>query len=246
MINKPNDSGDSGSLAGVLGNFLRSRLMNIDDMMPAIIVSYDDASNRATVKPLVQMLDTSNNKIPRANVHNIPVFRFGGGGYFMRFPIKSGDFGWIKSNDRDISLVIQRGGQEDIPNTERIKSFSDAMFFPDTLKDWLIDGNNADALVIQSLSGNSVISVHQDKIELEADNIKLICKNFDLESETASLDAKSMIINVPDLTITSNTLNVDKGGSDTKGRLTNNGKNISNTHTHSGIQTGNGTTGAVS
>ncbi|SUW68951.1 phage baseplate protein [Bordetella avium] len=59
----------------------------------------------------------------------------------------------------DVSLMFQRGGQEDWPNTERLHSFSDAMFFPDTLKDWAIDGENSDALVIQSMTGAVCVSL---------------------------------------------------------------------------------------
>ncbi|SUW69022.1 phage baseplate protein [Bordetella avium] len=117
-------------------------------MLPATVVSYDDAINRAVVRPLIMVGTTDGRKISRGAIPNIPVFRFGGGGFFVRFPIKPGDFGWIKANDRDVSLMFQRGGQEDWPNTERLHSFSDAMFFPDTLKDWAIDGENSDALVI--------------------------------------------------------------------------------------------------
>lgn len=259
MINKPNsNTANDGDLAGVLGAFLKSRLMMIDDMLPAVVVSYDDSTNRATLKPLVQMLDTAGNKIPRANIHNIPVFRFGGGGFFMRFPIKAGDFGWIKANDRDISLVFQRGGLEDIPNTERIKSFSDAMFFPDTLKDWIIDGGNLDAVVLQSMSGSSVISVHQDKVEIKTSNINFECDNFNIKSDDTifnttnfTLNASSTTINSPDLTIDSNPLQVGAGGSsfnsdlNTNGNITNQGKDIGAGHTHSGVQSGGSNTGAV-
>lgn len=252
MINKPNsNTANDGDMAGVLGAFIKSRLMAIDDMLPAIVVSYNDSTNRATLKPLVQMLDTSGNKIPRANIHNIPVFRFGGGGFFMRFPIKAGDFGWIKANDRDISLVFQRGGLEDIPNTERIKSFSDAMFFPDTLKGWLIDGGNIDAVVLQSMDGGSVISVHNDKVVIKTDSIEMESKTVKIDTESFDLKASSTTINSPDLTIESNPLQVGEGGSsfnsdlNTNGNITNKGKDIGAGHTHSGVQSGGDTSGAV-
>ena len=103
--------------------------MNIDDMLPATVVSYDDTSNRAVVKPLVMMVTTAGKKVGRGALANIPVFRFGGGGFYPHAG-KTGDFGWLKANDRDISLIFQRGGLEDEPNTARLHTFSDAMFFP--------------------------------------------------------------------------------------------------------------------
>lgn len=163
-----NDIANDGSLSGALLQFIRAIMMETDDMLPATVVSYDDATNRAVVKPLIMMGTTDGTKISRAEIPNVPVFRFGGGGFFIRFPIKPGDFGWVKSNDRDISLMMQRGGLEDWPNTERLHSFSDAMFFPDTLKGWLISGENADAMVIQSMSGNVCVALHDDKLTMTA------------------------------------------------------------------------------
>lgn len=162
------DPANDGSMSGTLSTFLRSMLMEIDDMLPATVVSYDRVSNRAVIRPLIMMGTTSGQKISREQVPNIPVFRFGGGGFFISFPIKPGDFGWLKANDRDISLMMQRGGLEDWPNTKRLHSFSDAMFFPDTLKGWLIDGANADAMVIQSMDGSVCVALHDDKLTMTA------------------------------------------------------------------------------
>ena len=157
-------------MTDVLQNFLRG----VDDMIPAKVVSYDDTTNRAVIKPLVMLGTTDGQKISRAQLSNIPVFRFGGGGFFIRFPVKPGDFGWLKATDRDMSLIMQRGGLEDWPNTLRQHSFSDGMFFPDTLKSWVIDGANADALVIQSLDGSVCVSLHSGKVKIEAADIEVV------------------------------------------------------------------------
>ena len=206
-MNKPNaDSANTDSLAGGVDAFLSGWVRdNLDDMLPAVVVSYDPASNRATIKPLVMIGTTDGSKKSRATVSNIPVFRFGAGGFFQRYPVKAGDFGWLKANDRDISLVLQRGGQQDWPNTKRRHNFSDAMFFPDTIKDWIVAGADVDALTLQSLDGQSVVSIAQDAIELR---------------------------------VGSQVLRLDESG------LTHNGVNIGSAHTHTGVQTGPGNTGA--
>lgn len=206
-MNKPNaDSANTDSLAGGVDAFLSGWVRdNLDDMLPAVVVSYDPASNRATIKPLVMIGTTDGSKKSRATVSNIPVFRFGAGGFFQRYPVKAGDFGWLKANDRDISLVLQRGGQQDWPNTKRRHNFSDAMFFPDTIKDWIVAGADLEAMTLQSLDGNSVVSIAQDAIELR---------------------------------VGSQVLRLDESG------LTHNGVNIGSAHTHTGVQTGPGNTGA--
>ncbi|WP_311750262.1 Gp138 family membrane-puncturing spike protein [Proteus columbae] len=228
-MSKPNnDIASVGSLVGAFSSAFRHLMMNTDDMLPATVINYDEKTNRAMIKPLVMMLTTDDEKISRAPVANIPVFRFGGGGFFIRAPIKPGDFGWLKACDRDISLIFQRDGLEDQPNTTRLHSFSDAMFFPDTIKGWAIDGKNIDALVIQSMDGSVCFSLHNDKVVLETPKYE---------------------INAPETIFTGNvTVNGNyavNGHSDSQGGLMrHNGKDIGSTHTHSGVQAGKDNTGS--
>lgn len=197
------------TLSGALGTFIRSVMMEMEDMLPARVVSYDDATNRAVLQPLVMMGLEDGTKVSRARVAGVPVFRFGGGGFFIRFPIKPGDFGWIKANDRDVSLIFQRNG-EDWPNTERLHSFSDAMFFPDTMRDWVINGSNADALVLQSMDGSVCIALHADKI---------------------TMDAPTMEVNIPNTTWNGNITGVGNLAF-TGGSFTHNGTNVGGDHRH--------------
>lgn len=207
--NKPNtDAADDGSLSGQLGAALKAFFLNqFEGMLPATVVSYNDQTNRAVIKPLVMLGTTSGAKVSRAQVSGIPVYRFGGGGFFMRFPIKAGDFGWIKANDRDISLVFQRGGLEDWPNTTRMHKFSDAMFFPDTFKQWVISGENEDKAVWQTMDGETCISLGAGEIKHKVGAVSI----------TASASGIALV--------------------SPPGTLTHNGINIGDTHTHVGPTT---------
>lgn len=206
---KPNsDSADEGSLPGGINAAIESFFLNeFEGMLPATVVRYNDVTNRAVIKPLVMVGTTSGGKVSRAEVENIPVYRFGGGGFFMRFPLKPGDLGWLKANDRDISLIFQRQGGEDWPNTTRKHKFSDAMFFPDTFKQWVIDGANADAAVWQSLDGN--VSIAMDNAFL-----KLSIGGVSIEITAAGIN----MISPP-------------------GTLRHNGINVGDTHRHVGSPT---------
>lgn len=229
------DDADTGNLAAVLKSYLKYFIReNLDDMLPATVVSYDDGSNRAVIKPLVMVGTTDGAKVSRAEIPNIPVFRFGGGGFFIRFPIKPGDFGWLKASDRDISLVFQRGGQEDWPNTERLHSFSDAMFFPDTLKDWAIDGENSDAVVLQSMDGGVCVALHSGKLTFKGPSAE-----FDIP-ETVW---KGNIELQGNLATSGGSVSMDGPLSITGSSLTHNGKNIGSTHKHTGVQPGSGSSG---
>lgn len=219
MIDKPNsDQAGRDELQGGVTEAIRRFFLNeFEGMLPARVVSYDDATNRAVIKPLVMIGTTSGGKVSRAKVANIPVYRFGGGGFFMRFPVKPGDLGWLKANDRDISLIFQRGGLEDWPNTERLHKFSDAMFFPDTFKEWVINGANADAAVWQSLDGVVCISLHAGKVRIEAPLVEIVAPSIALTGNVA---------------ITGNLDTV--GAVSSTGTLTNNGKDVGSTHYHVG------------
>lgn len=232
-LNKPNSNqATQGSLAGKMIDTLSKWLRGeVDDMLPATVVSYDDATNRAVIRPLVMIGTTSGGKVPRAQVPNIPVFRFGGGGYFMRHPIKPGDFGWIKANDRDISLIMQAAGGEEWPNTERLHSFSDAMFFPDTVKDWIIAGGNMDGSVWQSLDGTRCIALNATAIDVTAPNINATA------TQSVTVTAASVSVNAANITLNGSVAVIGPA-------LTHNGKNVGETHIHSGVQPGIGNTGA--
>lgn len=231
-LQKPNSKqAQQGSLAGQLKGALSKWLREeVDDMLPARVVSYDDAANRAVIQPLVMIGTTSGAKVSRASLPNIPVFRFGSGQFFMRFPIKPGDFGWLKANDKDISLIMQaQGQQEDWPNTERLHDFSDAMFFPDCVRGWLIDGANVDAAVWQSLDGTVCISLHGDKVNVKAPN---------LIAEVAS----STEINSPTVTINSSSTTINGAVAINGASLTHNGVNVGDSHIHSGVTSGQSVT----
>lgn len=141
---------DDDSLTGTLKTVLRKFLQDLDDCLPAVVLSYNRASNRAKVRPLIQTVLTSGERQPRPAVASVPVLRLGGGGFVVSFPIKSGDIGWIKANDRDLSLFK---GDETIPNSARKHSFSDALFVPDAFKEFVMFAEDADCMVIQSTDG---------------------------------------------------------------------------------------------
>lgn len=237
QLQKPNSKqAQEGSLAGQLKGALSKWLRDeVDDMVPARVVSYDEASNRATIQPLVMIGTTDGGKVSRASLPNIPVFRFGSGKFFMRFPIKPGDFGWLKANDNDISLIMQAEGRtEDWPNTERLHNFSDSMFFPDCVRGWLIDGANIDAAVWQSLDGTVCISLHEDKVHIKAPNLIA-----EIES-TTTITSPTITLN-GDTTINGTT--AINGTTSVTGGLTNNGTNVGSSHTHPGIEPGPSSTG---
>lgn len=158
-----------GDLTGVLRFVLMKFLQGIDGMLPAQVI----ASSRGTVsvRPLIAIITTSNKVVQRSIIPSIPVMQQGGGGFVSSFPVKAGDLGWIKSNDRDISLFLQSlvnaGPAVSQPNTARKWSFSDAVFIPDTMG-YGVTIAEGDALnyVIQNLAGTVKISWGEENVTI--------------------------------------------------------------------------------
>lgn len=161
---------DAGTLAGVLKYAQRKASMNTEDMLPAKVIAYDRTKNLAQVQPLIMVLTTDGKTQSRAQIAEVPVLALGGGGFVANFPLKTGDLGWIKANDRDISLYMQ-GLKEAKPNTLRLHSFADGLFIPDIVRGFTIAGEDAEAMVIQKLDSSVRIAIHGDKVKITAPDI---------------------------------------------------------------------------
>lgn len=155
---------------------------NVDDMLPATVVSYNAATNRAVVKPLSVMVDSAGRQIEREPIGDIPVYRYGGGGFVVTLPVQPGDFGWLKASDRDITHNLTATGTQARPQTGRTHSFSDGMFYPDTAAN--VPGASGSELSMRSVSGGSKINVGSSAIGLNSGDIGLTGTNIGLTSST--------------------------------------------------------------
>lgn len=146
---------DDGSLIGTLRLVVSKMLQSVDGMLPATVIAFNGNRNnpRVTVQPSVSVLTTANELVPRAQIASLPVFQFGAGGFLLSFPIIPGDPGWIIAADRDISLYLQTGKTSG-PNTLRRKNFADALFLPDSVRNFVIAGEDADRPVFQKSDGS--------------------------------------------------------------------------------------------
>ncbi len=147
MINNtPNlDPANNYTLVGVLQTALNNFQQAMQGMLPAQVVNYDRTSNRVSVQLMVNVIMTNGQSIERALLSSIPVMIMGCGAFSISFPVKTGDFGWVLANDRDISTFLQNiqqnytdssapPKQTTNPNTTRMNNFGDSVFIPDTMK----------------------------------------------------------------------------------------------------------------
>lgn len=175
IIPSQEPSADS-SMGATLREVFKKLLQSVDGMLPATVVSYNRATNRATVVPSVNMVTTNGENLQRAPYANIPVLAYGGGDFLINFPLKPGDTGWIEACDRDVSLWLQgRGSSNAPPNTHRVHSFSDGRFIPDMLGNYTIaDEAGTTGLTIQHKDGESAIVLLADRILIKSGGVDIV------------------------------------------------------------------------
>lgn len=149
---------DESTLAGIIKIAVEKAMQQHDGMMPVEVTAYDRATNRATVKHLVQMQGSNGEKVDRAPVSSIRVYQPGNAAFSVSLPIKPGDKGWLLAADRDISTFQQDINRTDAPNTRRMKSFSDGLFMPDSMNMGDVPAGEGDRVVIGSVGGGSILS----------------------------------------------------------------------------------------
>lgn len=224
-----------GDLGGVIGTVFRKQMQGIDGQLPAVVISYNRTTNIAKVQPLISLLTTGGGKISRSPIASVPVLALGGGGFFVNFPVQKGDIGWIEASDRDISLYMQAGYKDSVPNTKRIHTFEDGRFIPDAFAKYTIAGSDSTAMVISSYDGQTKIALSPGKIIIAAATIEADATTFNINTTNFAVNASGTIT----LTSTGNRINgsVNMPDGATIGGI------VFASHVHSGVQTGTSNTG---
>lgn len=162
----------------VLGKFLQG----VDDCLPAVVIAVE-GRRRVTVQPQIMMGATDGQKVSRAQIASVPLLNIGGGDFVLSFPVKAGDFGWIKATDRDMSLFLQALAEE-WPNTKRMHSFQDGVFIPDAMRQWTLNGEDAERAVLQSVDGLTRIAVGDGIVKITAPAVEIVADDVAIESGT--------------------------------------------------------------
>lgn len=226
MTNAPpsHDAASEDVLAGSFIEAYKKFLQSTDNMLPARIINYDRTTNRAHVQPMIMVLTTTGERVQRQGTFGVPVYQMGGGGFFMSFNLVAGNLGWIKASDRDMSLFLQSYNESE-PNTKRLHSFSDSVFFPDIMKDYTIAGEDAGNMVIQNADASVKISLWPAKIKIKAPVVEI-------DSPTTSISGAVTIAST--LTVTGQI----ESSADVKV-----GSILLSTHKHLGVMAGGDTSG---
>lgn len=219
--------------------------------MPGIIQSFDPIACTCTVQPAIsgEVADEAGQfkSSPLPLLVDVPVVFPRGGGCTITFPVKAGDECLVVFSDRCIDFWWQNGGVQE-PVDPRQHDLSDAFAFI---------GPQSQAEVIGNIS-TSTLQMRTDDgaayIELDPNShaINLVAPGG--VNVTTPLAKFSQAVTITGLltwaggmvgSIASGTAAKITGAIQFIGTLTSNGKDISDQHTHSGVQTGTGNSGKV-
>lgn len=200
------DPANDDSLLGVLKVAIGKAIQEMDNVLPATIVSYDRVTNRAQVQPQIRIVNTNGQSISRAQIASVPVYQYGGGGFLLNFPLKTGSLGWIIACDRDISQFLQSYSQSS-PNTYRKKNFSDSFFLPDIMTGYTISPEDSENAVLQNLDGTVKISLGVDTIKIESPKVEI-----NATTEIALISPSIIINGSSSVNIASPEITIDSSG----------------------------------
>lgn len=218
------------SLTDAVRLAIHKSMQGMNGMMPCQVKAVSIGSNRVTVQPLISVLDNEGNQTGRDTIASVPIHQLSSGGFIVKMPVAVGDLGWIKACDRDISLFLQTLKAAP-PNTDRMHSFSDCVFYPDCMFSGVSVGSNAGKLTLQNLAGTVFVALSNTEVTIKS--------------------TTKVTIDTPLTEITGQLIaGTNTAGNQTasfNGNITTTGNVIAGTvslrtHTHSGVQAGGGNT----
>lgn len=188
--------------------------------MPVQVISVSNAGGLSpvgtvNVQPLVNVVDGAGNSSPHGIIYNVPYMRIQGGSNGVIIDPQVNDIGIAVVCDRDISTV-QNVGKSINPATGH--NYTSA---PGSNR----KNDMSDMVYLMTIIG----AAPTQYIQFNSAGITITSPT------TVTINATDIKINGK-LTVA--------GDVATTGTLTNNSKNVGSTHTHSGVTTGSGTTGA--
>lgn len=224
--------GDQNQL---LEQFFNAKQTGLWTALPAIVQEFDPETLtcvcQPTIKGRIKKPDGSIELVDMPLLLDCPVVFPHAGGCSLTFPVKQGDECLVVFSSRGIDFWWQQGGVQPPPEP-RMHDLSDGFAI---LGVWSqvtkIANVSTSSVQLRSDDGQAFVEINPQSHNVNVNTSGNISATA---SGSATLKAQSVTIDAPQMTVT--------------GKLTVNGDIVGNgvdlkTHTHSGVQTGNGNTG---
>lgn len=215
---------------------LDGRQAEIWTALPGIFQSFDPEALTASVQPAIRGEVTGETGAARAVdmplLVDVPVVFPHGGGYSLTFPIRQGDECLVVFASRCIDAWWQSGGIQS-PAEARMHDLSDGFAIPGPWSQAAkIGGVSASAVQLRSDDGASCVEITGQAVNIKSPGkIVLDAPLVEVAGPLVQTGSKG-----------SGPSSFKGGFANTGGRIESNGISLEE-HTHSGVQTGGGSTG---
>lgn len=214
--------GPNPTLATLLELQKKGTMRQINCHQVGEIVSFDPSTQTAEVQ--IKMSFLLNGEIKEYPILlDCPCIILAGGDGALTMPITAGDSCLVLFNDRDMDNWYS-GGQTMPPRTDRLHDFSDAIA--------LVGLRNKQNQLSGYLAQGTELKYGSSTIKLE--NGKVTVTNG---TATVEMDGANVSVQAANISLT--------GAVAVTGTFSVNGKNVGDTHIHSGVSTGPYNTGGV-
>lgn len=184
---------DVKDIAGLLNFFEKTIFLHLEKITPAQIISYDRNSNRASVQILNYSITSDGQKITRKPEYDIPVTVLGAGGFAFGFPVKEGDIGFLIAADSDIS-VFKKLLQLFAPAVYQRHKYKNSVFMPLIINGFTIAEDDAEAVLLASLDGETKISLKEGSAVITAENTIINSALAQINTSSAEINADTAVI----------------------------------------------------
>jgi len=120
---------ETPTLAQVIQTALERFSTDLHTAMPAAIVSYERATQKATVQPLLKRRTKNGEVLSWPVVTSVPCLFPRSGDFSLTFELKPEDSGLLICSQRSLDRWLVSGGEVD-PQDPRKHSFTDGIFIP--------------------------------------------------------------------------------------------------------------------
>jgi hypothetical protein len=121
------------TLASTIRGAIDARLVDVHTAMPARVETYDAATQKVSVQPLIrrgyvdERGDRATERLPV--ITEVPVVFPGAGGFRVTFPVQPGDTVLLVFSEASLDRWLVRGGEVD-PDDDRRHALTDAIAIP--------------------------------------------------------------------------------------------------------------------
>jgi hypothetical protein len=215
--------------------------------LPGVVKKFDAAKMTCEIEPTIQALvrsaDGSSAWVTIPVLVDCPVVFPSGGGFTLTFPVKPGDEALVIFASRCIDAWWQSGGVQ--PQADlRLHDLSDgfALIGPRSQPRVLSPAGSTGGVELRNDARTAYVRIDDSAnvvVHTSANATVTAAGEVDVTAPAINLTGAVKVTGTLEVTGLSTLANVAQVGT-----LTSNTKVIGSTHTHGGVQTGSGTTGA--